>query len=59
MGDGDRLYGVNCAKVIKPVLVSGSAGDSLYFTWSGSVWKYNFNSGSVSSFVTGAEVWGM
>jgi hypothetical protein len=55
MGDGDRLYGVNCAKVIKPILADGA----LFFTWSGSVWKYDFNSGSVSSFVTGAEVWGM
>lgn len=54
-GDGTRNGGLALRGEIKPVLV----GDDLYYGWSGTIWKYNFTDGLVSSFAAGVLIWGM
>ena len=57
-GSGFRVDGVAAAAEIKPVL-AGPGGDNIFFTWNGTVWKYNFTDALVSSFAAGVLIWGM
>jgi hypothetical protein len=54
-GDGTRNSGQIVYRDIKPVM----AGDCLYYTWNGTVWKYDFSSGLVSTFAAGVDIWAM
>ena len=58
MGSGDRSDGLTVRDSIKPVL-AGVTADNLFFTWGGTVWKYDFTDALVSSFATGVEIWEM
>lgn len=52
-GSGLRGDGINAKAEIKPVV----AGDYLFYSWGGTVWKYEFASGIISSFAAGVDVW--
>lgn len=54
-GSGDRIDGVNAAKVISPIMTE----TALYFRYEGTTYKYNFTGGIISSFASGVTVWGM
>ena len=54
--NGSRADGIIFKRELKPVM----AGNYLFYSHGGTVWKCDFNSGVVSSFVDGAaEVWGL
>lgn len=52
-GSGDRNDGLDARDEIKPVMTD----NNLFFGWSGTIWRYNFTSGIVSSFSAGVEIW--
>jgi hypothetical protein len=55
IADGSRTGGIIFEREISPVM----AGDYLFYSHGGTVWKYDFISGVVSSFVDRAVIWGM
>ena len=54
-GTGDRIDGVNAAKVINPIMTD----NELYFQYETVTYKYEFTDGLISSFASGVTVWGM
>jgi hypothetical protein len=58
-GSGDRLDGVNCAKIINPVIAGAGGDENLYYDYLGTIYKFNFADGMNTSFAAGVTVWGL
>jgi hypothetical protein len=54
-GSGLRSDGIDLKHEIKPVITA----DNLFYTWNGTVWKYDFDSGILNSFAASVEIWAM
>ena len=56
VADGERSTGNIHAAEMEPIIISASNTDTLYYTFEGAIWRYDFASGINGPFVAGKKV---